>query len=293
MLAIAFAVISMTCAAMNDFIFKIYSGKKKSIGLYMIVIGIVWTFFFFFRCGAYKTFPALLSRELVTWGVVSGIFSAAANIMLIEGMSRNDVGICSVIYRLNLAPAALMAFIILSEEITLVKLVGITLAIGATLLFFNPAKTRDVNKKYPDIPGLWIVVSAAILRAGMGIIYKFALVPSVDTNAFLVMGGLVWIISGVIYHYAKPQGAFDKRMLFTIIPFGLVSGLFICGIVLFTALALKAGQASTVLPVAQMSFIVTAAAGVIFLGESFGKRQAIGLAMGILCIVFMGLEHTG
>ncbi len=293
MTAIAFAVGSMICAAMNDLVFKIYAEKKKSIGLYMAVIGTVWTLVFFIRYGTGEAFPELISRQLLTWGLISGIFSALANILFIESMARNEVGTCSIIYRLNLAPAALMAFFILGEEATLIKLIGIALAVGATLLFFKSTNNIDTNRSESNIPGLWIVVLAAMLRAGMGITFKYALVPSSDINAFLVINGFVWVISGIIYHLVKTPKTADLNNLYQIIFFGLISGFLVCGIVLFMALALRAGQASTVLPVAQLSFVITAAAGIIFLGEPFSRRKAGGFVMAILCIVFLGLEHTG
>jgi uncharacterized membrane protein len=283
--AVAFAVGSMLCAALNDMAFKLFAARKNSIGLYMSVIGIVWTMFFFLRCGEGINFPYIISGQLLTWGIIAGIFSASANILLIEGMAVNEVGTCSTIYRLNLAPAALMAFLILGEDANPVKLAGIAFAVGSTLMLFN---NPDKEKNAVLSTGLWIVVIAALLRAGMGISYKYALTPSINTNAFLAINGFVWISAGFIYHLFKNRKAEIAESHSPVVFFGLISGILVCGIVLFMALALKAGDASTVLPVAQLSFIITAGAGIIFLGEPFSMRKAGGFAMAVLCIILMG-----
>ncbi len=46
------------------------------------------------------------------WGCASGFLSVSANILLIEAMGMQSAGICSTIYRLNLVPAVLGAWLL-------------------------------------------------------------------------------------------------------------------------------------------------------------------------------------
>ncbi len=94
-----------------------------------------------------------------------------------------------------------------------------------------------------------------MLRAGMGIIYQYALAPAVDTDAFLVLNGLVWVFSVIVYHFVKTPKAAYTNNFYPFITIELISGFIICGIVLFMTLAFKAGQT-------------------------------------IICIILMGLEHA-
>lgn len=50
------------------------------------------------------------------WGCASGFLSVSANILLIEAMGIQSAGICSTVYRLNLGPAVLGAWLLLEEE---------------------------------------------------------------------------------------------------------------------------------------------------------------------------------
>ncbi len=288
MTAILFALGSMLCAALNDVVFKLFATRKKSVGLYMSVIGMVWTLFFIFRCGGWEIFFNSAPSHLWLWGIIAGLFSSVANILLIEGMAKNEVGVCAAIYRLNMAPAVLLAFVLLGENPSPGKLAGIFFAICASILFFKKCGHESVDKY--DYFGLWVIVLAALLRAGMGLAYKYALLPSVDANAFLAINGILWIVSGIIYHNLKGKSQASDYVV--VWGYGLLSGILICGIVLFMALALQLGDASTVLPIAQLSFMVTALAGIAFLGESLTWRKAAGLAFAMLCIISMGLENS-
>lgn len=53
--------------------------------------------------------------SILFWGCLSGIFSAGGNILLIASMRVLPVGSCSTIYRLNLVPVILGAFLAISQ----------------------------------------------------------------------------------------------------------------------------------------------------------------------------------
>ena len=123
MLAIVFAFCSLCCSALNDFIFKLFADKPQSRGLFAMLVGVIWT-----------VVMALLPMDwthwkaTVIWGIISGFFSIAANLMLIEAMGMQSAGICSTIYRLNLVPVVFGAWILLGETISVLNWLGIVLA---------------------------------------------------------------------------------------------------------------------------------------------------------------------
>jgi len=253
----------------------------------MALIGVVWTAVFLWRGGGPTGVAQNLTFHLLIWGLVSGLFSAFANILLIEAMARQEAGICSTIYRLNLAPAALMGILLLGERVTPAKILGLSLAVAATLLFFQPG-SRHRTVARAGAMGLWIVALAALLRAAMGIAYKYGLGESAPVGPFLALNGAVWIAAGLVYHLfgvrRQPHQPSDSRRM---ILYGLVSGVLVCGIVLFMARALQVGDASTVLPVAQLSFAFTALGGVVFMKESCTPRKVWGLILAALSILAM------
>ena len=281
-MALIFALSCCLCTAVNDLVFRLYARKSRSRGAYVLIIGLVWTLAF----SLFLKLDFACWRTTLLWGIISGLFSVAANILLIEGMSHNDVGICSTIYRLNLIFVAFGAFIMLGETVTFMKLLGISFAIAAILMFFLDTPHGGHTNKAKL--GFYLVGIAALLRAGMGLSYKYAFMEGADRNSLLVINGILWIIGGAVYtiyrekHLGEKFGKKSWR-------YGAVSGLLICGIVLFMALALQHGDAAVVLPLAQMSFIATCGLGILFLKEKLSPKKALGIIAGILCILCMSI----
>lgn len=283
MLAIIFALCSMLFAAVNDFLFKLYAQTRSAIGLYMAIVGVVWTVVFAVILAVKG--GGVFSGEALKWGLLSGLFSALANIMLIEVMSVREVGVCSTIYRLNLAPAAILAFIFLGEPVTVYKILGIVSAVVAVMLFSGMGFGNLLTKF--DVLH-WVVAAAAILRALMGISYKYGLSEGAGAYEILTLNGLVWVVVGLLY-----TALLEKRV-FAIsnqcMSYGFVSGGLVCGIVLFMMLALKHGQASIVLPIAQLSFLITSVIGMIFLNEKLSLTKFSALLLALCCIIFMSVN---
>ena len=210
-------------------------------------------------------------------------------------MSRHEAGVCSTIYRLNLAMAAALAFILLGEEVSVSKILGIACAIIAVFLFFPKKEKKETSKSSPCPNGgtlaLIIVICASLLRAGMGVTYKHGLTLGAEMNGILAINGLMWMIGGVFYMLTKEKHAISKRVLNKKnIFYGAASGALICGIVYFMASALKHGDASLALPVSQMSFLITSMLGIIILKESFTIKKLLGIGCSIMCIVFMSMN---
>lgn len=280
-MALFFAAVCCLCAAVNDLVFRLYARKRRSRGIYVLVIGIIWTLAFAF----FSDFSLIFSGTTLFWGIVSGLFSVVANIMLIEGMSHNEAGVCATIYRLNLVVVALGAFLFLGESVTALKITGISFAAAAVLLFF-PRSYHGSRVDKVKI-GFYLVGIAALLRAAMGLSYKYAFLHGADRNLLLLINGILWIAGGGLYLFLREKHLSGRDG--TSWSYGVLSGLLICGIVLFMALALQYGDAAVVLPLAQMSFLGTWVLGLFLLGEKLNFRKVLGLAAGILCILCMSL----
>ena len=279
MLAIVFAFCSLCCSALNDFIFKLFADKPQSRGLFAMLVGVIWT-----------VVMALLPMDwthwkaTVIWGIISGFFSIAANLMLIEAMGMQSAGICSTIYRLNLVPVVFGAWILLGETISVLNWLGIVLAVAAILCFMAPGGENDQTKKRL---GIYLVIGAALLRAGMGISYKYGFQQFADKNALTMINGIMWILCGGLYALIRERHmlAITKKLCLM----STVSGLFVTGIVFFMAASVKLGDASIVLPIAQMSFPITLILSMIFLKEKASVAKWFGIAAAAAAVIFLSI----
>jgi hypothetical protein len=81
-MALIFALSCCLCTAVNDLVFRLYARKSRSRGAYVLIIGLVWTLVF----SLFLKLDFTAWETTLFWGIVSGVFSVVANILLIEGM---------------------------------------------------------------------------------------------------------------------------------------------------------------------------------------------------------------
>ena len=292
MLGILCAFACLVLTALNDFIFKLFARKERSKGLFVSIIGVFWLF---------TLLPLPHGEKMnwtstILWGSISGFFSAGGNILLIEGMSRQSAGLCSLIYRLNMVPVIIGASLILGQTTGPLQYAGIACAIGAILLFQwgNSSSTPAGKAGEPSGTsgrkmvslGIILVVIAAFMRAGMGLSYEYGFDHGADKNAVAQLNSLFWIIGGIIYAFTKEFKILknsDKKLL----GYGALSGVLVAGIVVFMAWSLAYGDAVIVLPIAQMGFILTFLLGVVFLKEPFRKKHIAALLCAIAAVILL------
>lgn len=277
-MAIFFAFCCLGCSAVNDFVFKLFARKERSRGLFVALIGIVWLLPTLFM--TWDTASDIPSTWL--WGAVSGFFSVTANLLLIEAMSKESAGVCSTIYRLNLVLVVAGAYFLLDEPISVLQLCGVFFAIAAILAFFPLRRRLHLHAS-----GAVLVIIAAILRAGMGLTYKFAFLNHADRNGIVLVNSLFWIAGGLFYALAREKRIPlpDPKMW----RYSIISGLLVVGIVFFMAASLQYGDASVVLPIAQMSFLGTFALGALILKESITINKVIAVICGVIAIILLTL----
>ena len=282
MRGIVFALICLVLTAFNDFVFKLFARKERSKGLFCSIIGIFWMVALSWtlrNCGSIDW------KATLFWGSVSGIFSAGGNLLLIEGMARQSAGLCSLIYRLNMVPVVIGAGLFLGEIPSTTQYIGIVLALLAIILF--QWGSSGGNATNWALKATLIVGIASLMRAGMGLSYKYGFTHGANKDVVPFINSLFWIFGGLIYALIRERKTlkFDRKLA----GYGALSGLLVAGIVFFMAGSLYYGKAAVVLPIAQMSFIATFVLGIVFLKEKFSKLHIPALLCGIAAVILLSL----
>ncbi len=276
--AIAYAFLSLVLTAVNDFVFKLFADKMRCRGGFISVVGVFWLL-------ALTLLPMRWDnlQATIIWGIVSGFFSVSANILLIEAMARQSAGLCSTMYRLNMVFVIVMAYFMLNESISLVQFFGIVLALAAVIVFVPYDSIKGASGA-----GFLMALAASVLRAFMGISYKYAFINGVDKNAIVLVNSFFWIVPGFIYAIVRERqwNWFKDKY---ILKYGAISGLLVAGIVIGMAGSLNAGDASRVLPIAQMSFLGTFGLGVVFLKEKCDVHKVVALVFGVVAVILLTL----
>lgn len=286
--SIIFALVSLSFGGINDFVFKMQANGNGRCGQYLAVVGAVWMVAF--------SIPGLLNGSphigfiAIKWGLIVGLLAVIANYLFIRSLRSLDCSVGVTIYRLNLLAATIIAIVFLGESLTLTKALGVAAASIAVWLFSsNNSENRTSRMQW----AIGIVFLASLLRSCVGIGYKLcsrelAGLPADQSVGqsewFLAVQGFVWLVVGLIVMRFEGESRLERKTL----NYGTLSGLLICGLVWFLNKAMSTGDASVVIPISQMSFLVTALLSWGFIKEKFTGLKPVALAASVAAIFLLG-----
>ena len=279
--AIAFALSSLVFAGLVDLSYKRYSRKPRSRGLFLCAMGVVWL-------GLQLAFFAGTDQALVldgpTWryGLAAGLAVTLSNLLLIESMTGLDVSLGSTVYRLNTIGVVILAFIFLGETLAPIKLLGIASGIVA-VLFLYEGKAGSSTVRVPVI-FLAVAVCASVFRASYSVISKAGLEAGANIPGLLLIAAVCWMVGGIAYAWWRESGASLTRAT---AGYGLVAGLLVFGTVNTLIRALEAGDASLVVPIANLGFLIALTLGVIWKMERLTWRKGVAMAFAVAAIFLL------
>lgn len=282
--AVGFALLSLACAGLSDVVFKRYSRLDRSRGIYVMGIGTVWTLMqSAIVVGAGQGLR--MDAQTLAFGLAAGMLVALSNTLLIESLTHVDVSLGSTIYRLNTIAVVVLAVFLLDEPLTAIKLAGVLLGVGAIVLLFERDHAHaEARSLYMLFFGL--VIAASLLRACFGILSKFAALRGVDLQAMLLVNAPVWILVGAIYAWRRRERI---QVNAATLEYAVISGALICGVANFLMLAVARGEASIVVPIANMSFLVALLLSAAFGMERLTGRKLVAVALAIAAIAVLAM----
>ncbi len=282
--AIFFALLSLAGAGIHDVVFKRYASKERSRGTYIFAIGVVWAILqVSLAVGQGETFT--FTRVTLGYGMAAGLFVTISNLLLLESLTHIDASLGSTLYRLNTVGVVILSVLILHEPLGLIKGLGVAVGLLAVLLLYqrDPRSAADNNRFMLYFA---LAVMAAFFRAGYGVTSKAGLLEGANLQLLLILGALNWVVGGVTYALLR-----EKRFRLTRkkCAYALLSGCLVFLIVNALMRAIELGQASVVIPIANMSFIMALMLSVALGMERFTRRKLFAVATAICSIVLLSL----
>lgn len=282
--AILFALLSLFSAGLLDVVYKRYSRKERSRGTYVFGIGVVW-FVLQAVAVAIGDEGLLIDVTSITFGLFAGLCLTLSNLLLLESLTHINISLGSTIYRLNTIGVIVMAFLFLGETLGAVKLFGVCLGLLAVGLLYRPDSNNVPHEKQGQLlPFFLMAIAASLCRAGYGVITRGGILNQADPQTMLLLCALSWVVGGACYARLR-EGRF--RLTSKKVGYSLVSGVLVFLVVDFLMLAVKYGEASIVIPIANMSFVMAMILSVVLRYESFNLRK--GAAMVVACLAIAAL----
>jgi drug/metabolite transporter (DMT)-like permease len=196
-------------AGLNDVIFKKYSVKAHSQGLYICGIGVVWTFI--------QALVFILNKESIAhtpatyiFGLIAGLALCLSNVLLLESLKHLDISVGSTIYRLNTIGVVILSVMILNESIDWIKGIGIILGIMAVFILYQPSKRQTEKNRF--FAFFVVAIFASFFRAIYGVITKAGISNQANLPTMLMIASSCWIVGGLFYAVVKEKVRhFDLR----------------------------------------------------------------------------------
>jgi len=282
--AIVYALLSLFFAGLLDVVYKRYSRKTRSRGTYVFGIGVVWCLL---QTGTLLFTETALTVDAtsIRYGLFAGLCLTLSNLLLLESLTHINVSLGSTVYRLNTLGVVVMAALFLGEPLGALKLTGVGLGIVAVGLLYQPDNGLGAEAQRGHfLPFFLMAVAASLFRAGYGVITRGGILDQADPQTMLLLCALCWVVGGALYARLR-EGRF--RLTGKKISYALVSGVLVFLVVYFLMLAVQYGEASIVIPVANMSFVMAMLISVARRYEAFSLRK--GAAMLVACLAIAAL----
>ena len=279
--AIIFALLSLVIGGLNEVVFKRYSARERSRGMMICGVGVVWAVLLITDV-TIRGDVIVFNSASWSFGLVAGILVAIANILLLESLRHMEVSLGSTIYRLNTIAVVFLSVIFLGESLSLIKLAGVGCGIIAVLLLYRQQHSTGLHQTLKT--GLIIVTAGALLRAVYGVVTKAGLSEGADADTLMLISALCWIVSGLLYAVVIEHRYSITRAKLV---YSLVSGLLVYGIVKTLVKALSLGEASVVITIANMSFLMALLVALLLKMEALSAKKLIAMIFAISAITLL------
>jgi drug/metabolite transporter (DMT)-like permease len=276
-----YAVAALVLYGLADFVFK----RAAAAGVKAHQFLMVQAWFFSSLTFAY----ALATHMLVPvpaalWGGLAGLFVFVAFYNFARSLAAGSVSINAPIFRLNFVVTAVLAVALLGEALTAMKALGLALALAAVWLLLGEGGAPSGESKNVNRRSLVQVLTATIALGLANFFHKIGLMHGAPPATMLCGQAAVFVSLATAFAGVADRGI---RPLPATWRYSPLAAVLLVGAFLLLLRSLVHGEASVLVPIAQMGFIVTAALGVAVLHESITLRKSAGLAaaLGALAVL--------
>lgn len=249
------------------------------------IVVLIFSWIMVFITGSHNTLSDISSKTLI-FLILSGISTGASWLCYFRALQIGDVNKVTTIDKSSTILTMLMAFILLGEEITLIKGIAMILIGVGTYLMITKKENVVVNNKN----NTWLIyaLGSAIFASLTSILGKIGIEGVDSTLGTAIRTIVVLIMAWIVVFVTKKQNAIkdiDKNSWIFLVLSGLATG----GSWLCYYKALQTGPASVVVPIDKLSILVTIAFSYIIFKEKLNKKSTLGLLLiiiGTLSLLF-------
>lgn len=248
------------------------------------IVILIFSWAMVFVVGSYNTIYDTAPKTMI-FLVLSGLATGLSWLCYFKALQLGDVNKVTPIDKSSIVLTIILAFIVLGETITFLKIAGSILIFIGTFMMITKKETENKN-----IDKRWLIFAclSAIFASLTSILGKIG-IESIESNLGTAVRTVVvlimaWVMVFVTRKHTEIKRV-DKKSLKFIILSGITTGLsWLC-----YYRALQDGEASVVVPIDKLSILVTIAFSYLILKEKLTKKSLVGLVLitfGTIILIF-------
>ena len=278
---ILYAIMAMVCYGLSDFIYK--QAAAAAIRADHFLMAQAWLFCPLVILYTLATHTLVLDFAAL-WGSLAGVFIFIGLYYFIRSLAAGSVSTNASIFRMNFIVTVFLVIAFLGEPLTPRKIAGLGLALLAAWLLVGAGALADRTTNDARRRSL-IQVAVATLAFGASNFFhtvglRHGAVP--ETLAVAQMALFMPLATVVVYFADR-----NLRLPPVTFKYGAAAAVVLLGATIFLLRGVAGGQASVLVPIAQMGFIVAALLGIFILREPVTARKTIGLVSALAALAVL------
>jgi drug/metabolite transporter (DMT)-like permease len=272
-----YAFAALVCYGLGDFIYK--RATTAGVRPHHFLMGQAWCFCPVVFLYAWAT-GTLVVGPPAAWGGLAGLLIFVGFYNFLRSLAAGAVSINAPIFRLNFVLTAILAIAVLGEPLRPAMPVALVLALAATwLLLGGTARSATIDRG-----SLVSVLIATVALGAANFFHTLGLRQGSSPETMLAAQAAVFVTLSTVFvrivdgKIAPPAATWSHAAAAAVV---LIFAF------LFMLHAITRGPASVLVPIAQMGFVVTAALGILVLGEPITARKAGGLAAALASLAVL------
>lgn len=214
------------------------------------------------------------------WGLPVGALVLTGFYNFAHSLKSGPVSVNAPVFRLSFVITAALAVALLGEPLSTYKVAGIALALVAVWLLLGAPAAVDAGRHESRSSLARVLVATAAIGIG-NFLYKYGLRAGATPASLIVAQATVVVgcstaLTGIVDRRIRPSRAVLRNAPLA----GVAIALAFCLMVE----SLARGEASVMVPVAQMGFVATSLFGFVFLREPFSLRKGAGLVAALAAL---------
>jgi drug/metabolite transporter (DMT)-like permease len=276
-----YAVAALVCYGVSDFIYKQAAAHGIRADHFLMAQG--WFFCLLVILYALAT-RALVLDAAALWGSLAGVLVFLGFYYFVRSLRAGAISTNASIFRLNFIVTVVLVVAVLGEPLTSGKVAGLALALAATWLLVGAGASADRTGGEVRRRSLGEVAVATLAFGASNFFHTVGLRHGAVPETLAVAQAMLFMPLATTVVYVADRKLEPPAATFR---YSAMAALLLLGATIFLLRSVAGGEASVLVPITQMGFIVAALLGIFVLRERVTARKAIGLVAALAALAVL------